>query len=81
MTVSSVSVKRHESLNWYLVTVVSRKDGIGENRIEFWCTSEVLAGIRSQINQIMPLAEIPEAQKWKLAEAFRDAANAEKKDK
>jgi hypothetical protein len=54
MTVSSVTVKPIENLkNWYKLTFVSRKDGIGETTTEMLVSGETLRMIRLQINQTL----------------------------
>lgn len=52
MTVSNVSIKPIENLkNWYKLTFVSRKDGIGESTVELLVSEETLRFIRYEINQ------------------------------
>jgi hypothetical protein len=83
MTVSSVTLEPIPALkNWYKLTFKSRKDGIGESTVEMLISSESLAWLRNEINRAMPVAEIPEDQKWQLSDAFTQAAKAaENKDK
>lgn len=55
MTVSSVSIQPIENLtDWYKVTLVSRKNGIGESTIELLCSDETLRQMRREIDQILP---------------------------
>lgn len=54
MTVSSVTIKRLESLtNWYKLTFVSRKDGIGESSHEMLVSEETLKSFRQQIDKAL----------------------------
>lgn len=51
MTVSSVRIERLESLkDWYKLTFVSRKNGIGETSTEMLLSEETLRMMRNQIN-------------------------------
>lgn len=58
MTVSSVEIEPHEELrNWYRVTITSRRDGIGDTKIELLCSIETLSMIAYQITQILKARE------------------------
>lgn len=72
MTVSSVTIKPVESLkNWFKVTLISRKDGIGETSMELLCSEETLRQMRGEIAKVLPAAPTPENEPdW--LQAFRD---------
>lgn len=47
MTVSDVTIRPHESLNnWFYVTLISRKNSIGQTTIELLVSEETLRMMR-----------------------------------
>lgn len=55
MTVSSVRIERIENLkDWYKVTIESRKNAIGETKLELLCSDENLRQMRREIDKHLP---------------------------
>lgn len=54
MTVASVTIRPHESLNnWFYVTLKSRPNSIGQTTIELLCSEEELRHIRNEADKAL----------------------------
>ena len=54
MTVSSVTIEPHKEIkNWFRMTITSRKDGIGDTKIELLVSEETLRWIRKEVDQAL----------------------------
>lgn len=55
MTVSSVRIEKIENLKgWFKVTIESRKNAIGETKLELLCSDENLGQMRREIDKHLP---------------------------